>query len=111
MTRKRKAEGPLAAARAAAEESLEIASALKEGRLTRRQLTSWYAKRVDDGVDAVNAAGATVSSMARPIGAAMEQGRDMMGTMAASRSRPVRRRRKVRRHATRSRRSAVKARA
>ena len=98
MTRKHKSEGLFDAMRTAADESLEIATALRSGELTRARFDAWCEKRLNEGADIVGGLRERASGLARPIEAAVEQGRDMMDTLtAAPAPRPVRQHRKIRR--------------
>lgn len=98
MTRKHKTDGVFTAALNAADESIEIASSLRSGHLTRKKVGAWYEKRRKEGASMAAGLRETAYDLARPLDGAIAQGRGMLHSMASrpaprAASRPVHRRR------------------
>lgn len=79
MIEKKEPDGTLTALGRAADESLEIAAAIREGRLTRPQFDAWYAKRRSEGSRVVISLREKVAVLAEPVGAAIVRGEEMLG--------------------------------
>lgn len=98
MPEKKEPDGPLTALGRAGDESLEIAAAIREGRLTRPQFDAWYAKRRSEGSRLVITLREKVAILAEPVGAAVARGEEMLGWAAPrALNRPPRRHRARRR--------------
>jgi len=86
----------------AADDTLDIAGAIRSGRLTRRQFDEWMEKRRDEGQGLVITLRDKASGMLRPVEIAMARGEELLRSVApapVSRRRHSRRRRiAVRRH-------------
>jgi hypothetical protein len=95
MTRKYEAvAGAFTAFGRAADDTLEIASAIRAGRLTRHQFEDWLQRRREQGEGLVITLREKTANMAKPLELALERGEELLRSVAP---RPVARRRHARR--------------
>jgi hypothetical protein len=93
-------QGTFAKIGRAADESMTIAAAIRDGRLTRRQFDEWYAQRRADGEGLVITLRTTAARLARPVESVLEQSAGALRAVAPAprkrkaARRPVRRGRK-----------------
>ena len=97
MTKKPETEGAFAAMGRAADESLEIAMAIRGGRLTRPQFDAWYNRRRAEGRGLVITLREKTSDMTKPVETAIKQGEELL--RAVPRARVRRSHRRVKAHA------------
>jgi hypothetical protein len=99
MTRKNEPAGVFAAMGRAVDESVDIASSIRSGSLTRRQFEKWYAKRRAEGAGFVVTMREKASGLAEPVEAAIVQGEELLRSVAPRAAERPKRRRPVRRAA------------
>ena len=100
MTRKSESSGVFTVMGRAADESLEIASAIRAGRLTRNQFDAWYTKRRNEGEGLVITLREKASELVKPVEGIMTAGGELLRAAGPRTARPARRRRTAR-HASR----------
>ena len=66
----------------AVDESVEMAAALRAGKLTRRQFDAWYAKRSAQSKGLIVDLRHRTTRMLEPVATAIEQGRHVMSAAA-----------------------------
>ena len=89
MTHKHAAgEGLFESMGKAVDESMEMAAALRAGKLTRTQFDAWYSKRTAEGADLIVNLRERTTRLLEPVAAAVEQSRQALGAAVAQ---PMRR--------------------
>jgi hypothetical protein len=77
--------GPFEIAGKAMDESIGMAAAVREGRLTRSQFDAWYSRRTAEGAGLVGSLRQSTMRLLEPIGSVLDQGRRALSPMAAPR--------------------------
>ncbi|HXS99729.1 MAG TPA: hypothetical protein VN915_03590 [Elusimicrobiota bacterium] len=99
MAHKRNEHGVFESMGRAVDESVAMAEALREGRLTRRQFDAWYSRRRAQSRGLIVDLRRRTNRILEPVSSAIEQGRHALGSVTPRPPRP--RRRPVRRVALR----------
>ncbi len=99
MTRKHSSTGVFAAMGRAADESLEIAEAIRAGKLTRSQFESWYTRRRAEGTGLVITLREKTADLAKPLEGALVRGEELIRSAGPKRVRRVHRVHRVHRKA------------
>ena len=98
MTRKYETvTGAFTALGRAADDTIEIAGAIRSGRLTRHQFDEWMEKRRDEGEGLVITLREKTAGLMKPVEIAMARGEELLRSVAPA---PISRRRHSRRRRT-----------
>ena len=92
MTGKREPDGMFAAIGRAADESFEIAEAIRGGRLTRPEFEAWYLKRRAEGTELVITLREKTVELTKPVQTALKHSVEVLRSAAPRRARRSHRR-------------------
>lgn len=79
----------------AVDESVEMAAALRAGKLTRKQFDDWYAKRTAQSRNLIVDLRQRTTRLLEPVSSAIEQGRHALRAVAPQAPRRAHRRRRA----------------